>query len=86
MLTPACFPSLERHDAASRTDDLKQLTQEQWVLIEDLFSWEAPSRLGGCPTVPPRACLEALFWLLRNGGPWKNLPRCFPSESTCRRR
>lgn len=86
MLTPACFRSLERHDAASRTDDLTQLTEEQWFLIEDLFPWEPPSRVGGCPTIPPRACLEALLWLLRNGGPWKNLPKCFPSESTCRRR
>jgi transposase len=86
MLTPACFPSLERHDTASRTDDLKQLTDKQWFLIEDLFPWEPPMRAGGRPPVPPRAVLEALLWMLRNGGPWKNLPKCFPSESTCRRR
>jgi transposase len=86
MLTPACFPSLERHDAASRTDDLKQLTDEQWFLIENLFPWEPPTRAGGRPPVPPRAVLEALLWMLRNGGPWKDLPKCFPSESTCRRR
>ena len=86
MLTPACFRSLKRHDAASRTDDLQQLTEEQWVLIEDLFSWEPPSRCGGCPKIPPRTVLDALLWLLRNGGPWQDLPKCFPSESTCRRR
>jgi transposase len=86
MLTPACFRSLKRHDAASRTDDLKQLTEEQWFLIEDLFPWEAPSRSGGCPKIPPRTVLDALLWLLRNGGRWQDLPKCFPSESTCRRR
>jgi transposase len=86
MLTPASFPSLKRHDVASRTDDLKQLTDDQWFLIEDLFCWEPPSRRGGCPPIPPRAVLEALLWLLRNGGPWNNLPDSFPSESTCRRR
>ena len=86
MLTPAYFRSLKRHDAASRTDDLKQLTEEQWFLIEDLFPWEPPSRSGGCPKIPPRTVLDALLWLLRNGGPWQDLPKCFPSESTCRRR
>ena len=86
MLTPACFPSLERHDAASRTDDRSQLTDEQWFLIEDLFDWQPPTRAGGRPMVPPRAVLEALLWMLRNGGPWKDLPKSFPSEATCRRR
>ena len=49
MLTPAFYPSLERHDAASRTDDLKQLSDEQWFLIEDLFDWQPPTRAGGRP-------------------------------------
>lgn len=86
MLTPAWYPSLERHDAASRTDVPAQLTDEQWFLIEDLFEWTPPTRAGGRPPIPPRAVLEALLWMLRNGGPWNNLPKCFPSESTCRRR
>ena len=86
MLTPAFYPSLERHDAASRTDDRSQLTDDQWFLIEDLFDWQPPTRVGGRPPIPPRAVLEALLWMLRNGGPWDNLPKHFPSESTCRRR
>ena len=86
MLTPACFPSLERHDAASRTEPFTQLTDDQWFLISDLFDWQPPTRAGGRPPIPPRAVLEALLWMLRNGGPWDNLPEDFPSESTCRRR
>lgn len=86
MLTPAFYPSLERHDAASRTDDRSQLTDNQWFLIEDLFDWQPPTRAGGRPPIQPRAVLEALLWMLRNGGPWKDLPKTFPSESTCRRR
>ena len=86
MLTPAFYPSLERHDTASRTEPFTQLTDDQWFLIEDLFDWQPPTRVGGRPPIPPRAVLEALLWMLRNGGPWNNLPKCFPSESTCRRR
>ncbi len=86
MQTPALFPSLERHDAASRTDDRTQLTDDQWFIIDDLFDWQPPARVGGRPSVPPRAVLDALLWMLSNGGPWKDLPKFFPSESTCRRR
>ncbi len=38
MLTPACFPSLRGYVMASRTDDRKQLSDEQWFLIEDSVS------------------------------------------------
>ena len=90
MLTPSCFASLRRYEEASRTDgqnrSAKQLSDEQWLLIEDFFSWEPPSRVGGRPPVPPRVVLEALLWLLRNGGRWQDLPEWAPSESTCRRR
>lgn len=89
MLTPSCFPSLQRYDSASRTDALSQLTDDQWFLIEELFPWEPPHRPGGRPPVPPRACFESLLWLLRNGGRWQDL-QCLgdgvPSESTLRRR
>lgn len=86
MLTPACFPSLRGYNLASKTDSRQQLSDEQWFLIEDLFPWTPPSRLGGRPVVPPRAALEALLWLLRIGGRWQDLPEGSPSESTCRRR
>lgn len=86
MLTPCCFPSLGRYDLASRTDVKPQLTDDQWFLIEDLFSWNPPQRPGGRPPVPPRVCFEGLLWLLRNGGRWQDLPKIFPSESTLRRR
>jgi transposase len=86
MLTPGCFPSLARFDSASRTDVLPQLTDEQWFLIEELFPWEPPHRPGGRPAIPPRPCVEALLWLLRNGGRWQDLPKSGPSKSTLQRR
>jgi transposase len=86
MLTPSCFPSLQRFDSTSRTDVTPQLTDEQWFLIEELFPWEPPTRAGGRPPIPPRACWEALLWLLRNGGRWQDLPKSGPSKSTLQRR
>jgi hypothetical protein len=44
MLTPAFFPSLERHDTASRTEPFSQLTDDQWFLISDSFPWEGDHR------------------------------------------
>jgi len=73
-------------DAASRTDDRKQLSDEQWLIIAGLFPRRPPSECGGWPVVPPRAVLEALLWLLRIGGRWQDLADGAPSESTCRRR
>lgn len=86
MLTPSCFPSLARFDSTSRTDAASQLTDEQWFLIEELFPWEPPHRPGGRPPIPPRPCVEALLWLLRNGGRWQDLPKSGPSKSTLQRR
>lgn len=86
MLTPASYPSLGCYDTASRTDDAQQLSDEQWFLIESLFPWQPPTSWGGRPVIPSRSVLNALLWLLRNGGRWQDLPKHFPSESTCRRR
>lgn len=85
-LTLMWFPSVGQYCTASRTDRLTQLTDEQWLLIEDLFPWEPPTRRGGRPQVPPRACLEGILWVLRTGARWKDLPERFPSFTTCWRR
>lgn len=86
LLTLMWFPSLRRYRTASRTDRLTQLTDRQWAAIEHLFPWEPPTRLGGRPKAPPRACLEGILWVLKSGARWKDLPERFPSPSTCWRR
>ncbi len=50
MLKRASFPSWGQFDVASRTDDRKQVSDEQWFIIEDLFPWGPPSEYGGRPT------------------------------------
>ena len=63
-----------------------ELTDEQWLLIADLFPRHTPSPKGGRPPVPIRACVEGVLWILRTGAQWKKLPDHFPSPTTCWRR
>ncbi len=70
----------------SKTEPEAQLTDEQWLLIADLFKSGPPSEKGGRPRKSPRPCVEGILWVLRSGARWKDLPKSFPSYTTCWRR
>ena len=72
--------------AGSRTEPEHELTDEQWLLIVDLFPHRPPSAKGGRPRLEPRCCVEGILWVLRTGARWKDLPERFPSPATCWRR
>ena len=57
------------------------LTDAQWALLEQLIP---PADPGGRPrTTDMRAAMNAIFYLLRTGCPWRYLPRGpFPPRST----
>jgi len=57
------------------------LTDEQWAQLEPLIP---PADPGGRPRkTDMRAAMNALFYLLRTGCPWRYLPRgIFPPRST----
>ena len=63
-----------------------ELTDEQWNLISDLFPDAAVGPEGGRPQAPARGCMEGILWVLRSGARWKDVPRHFPSPTTCWRR
>lgn len=73
-------------DAGSTMEPERQLTDEQWLLIADLFRDPLPGPQGGRPRAPARECIEGILWVLRSGARWKDLPRKFPSYPTCWRR
>jgi transposase len=62
------------------------LTDEQWRKIEPLWPPLPPQPKGGRPWHSHREVLEGLLWVLRTGAPWRDLPKQYPSASTCWRR
>ena len=62
------------------------LKEEQWAKIAPLLPAPKPRVRGGRPPVANRPCFEGLLWVLRSGARWKDLPKEYPSYSTCRRR
>jgi transposase len=50
-----------------------ELTDEQWAVIEPLL----PRAATGRPLRDPRVRLNGMFWVLRSGAPWRDLPERF---------
>ena len=63
-----------------------ELTDRQWKKLESFFPKPPRSVKGGQIPAPNRACLEGVLWLLRSGARYKDIPKHFPSGSTCWRR
>ncbi|MBK8715341.1 MAG: transposase [Deltaproteobacteria bacterium] len=57
-----------------------RLTDAQWELIGDLFPTNN-FKTGRRPR-DRRLMLDAIFWVLRTGAPWRDLPECFGPWST----
>src|ERR1700735_5288673 len=64
----------------------EQLNDEQWKLIEALLPKVGRVDGRGRPRIEDRAVLNGIFWVLRTGAAWADLPRRFPSYQTCHRR
>lgn len=66
-----------------RRDELRfasDTTDAEWALLEPLMP--KPAGIGRPRTVDLREVVNAIFYLLRNGCPWRALPRVFPRRST----
>ncbi len=57
-----------------------QLNDTQWELIADLF--RVHNFKTGRRSRDRRQVLDAIFWVLRTGAPWRDLPPCFGPWST----
>lgn len=69
--------------AQHRRDGLRfasDLTDAEWAVIEPLLP--PLSRVGRPPEWPMREIVNAIFYVLRGGIPWRMLPPCFPPRQT----
>jgi len=63
-----------------------KLTDEQWNKIEPLLPPLPQSKRGGRPWISNRDVIDGILWVLKTGARWRDLPREYPSPSTCWRR
>jgi transposase len=56
-----------------------ELTDFEWRVIEPLL----PNKPRGVPRVDDRRVLNGIFWILRSGTPWRDLPGRYGPHTTC---
>ena len=56
------------------------LTDAEWAIVAPLLP--AGSLVGRPPSWPRREIVNAIFYVLRGGVPWRMLPPCFPPRQT----
>jgi transposase len=50
-----------------------ELTDHEWTAIRPML----PNKPRGVPRVNDRRVLHGIFWVLRSGAPWRDLPDDF---------
>jgi transposase len=50
-----------------------ELTDYEWTAIRPML----PNQPRGVPRVNDRRVLNGIFWILRSGAPWRDLPAAF---------
>ena len=56
-----------------------ELTDFEWAAIKPFL----PNKPRGVPRVNDRRVLNGIFWVLRSGAPWRDLPVSFGPRTTC---
>jgi transposase len=56
-----------------------ELTDDEWTAIKPML----PYKPRGVPRVNDRRVLNGIFWVLRSGAPWRDLPGSFGPYTTC---
>jgi transposase len=56
-----------------------EFTDYEWAAIKPFL----PNKPRGVPRVNDRRVLNGIFWVLRSGAPWRDLPESFGPYTTC---
>jgi transposase len=59
-----------------------ELADYEWLAIKPIL----PNKPRGVPRVNHRRVLNGIFWVLRSGAPWRDLPAAFGPYTTCHNR
>jgi transposase len=59
-----------------------ELTDFEWAAIRSFL----PNKPRGIPRVNDRRVLNGIFWVLRSGAPWRDLPMSYGPRTTCHNR
>ena len=54
------------------------LSDKEWAIIEPLL----PNKPRGVPRVDDRVVLNGIFWVLRTGAPWEDMPSRYGPRTT----
>ena len=56
-----------------------ELADYEWTAIKPML----PNKPRGVPRVNDRRVLNGIFWVLRSGAPWRDLPTAFGPYTPC---
>jgi transposase len=56
-----------------------ELSDHEWAAIKPML----PNKPRGVARVDDRRVLNGIFWVLRSGAPWRDLPETFGPYTTC---
>jgi transposase len=56
-----------------------ELSDCEWGVIRPML----PNKARGIPPVHDRRVLNGIFWVLRSGAPWRDLPESYGPHTTC---
>jgi transposase len=56
-----------------------ELSDQEWSIIRAML----PTKPRGVPRVDDRRVLNGIFWVLRSGAPWRDLPALYGRRTTC---
>jgi transposase len=56
-----------------------ELADHEWAAIKPMLS----NKPRGVPRVNDRRIFNGIFWVLRSGAPWRDLPKNFGPYTTC---
>lgn len=57
------------------------LSETEWKIIQPILT----TKSRGVPRVDDRRVLNGIFWVLRSGAPWRDLPDQYVPHTTCYR-